>query len=122
MKAKFTPGPWVVLGRRCSTAVGGAHYYSQHIYSETDVKTLPAKAYGLTERETIANAHLIASAPEMLQALIMVEDLFGLDAYETETMAAVRAAIANAKGESEYGKVYARTLAFDNTESCRHTL
>ena len=59
------------------------------------------------EQTVMANARLIAAAPDLLAALRRAEDLLTDlraddldDAEDVETMAAIRAAIAKAKGEA----------------------
>jgi hypothetical protein len=76
MKAKHTPGPWYVeLGYK-----GGAKYPG--IESENDVSVVVwgddtieddlVGVQGRTKKEAKANAKLIASSPDLLQALVAV--------------------------------------------------
>lgn len=86
MKTAYTKGPWEANG------VGDV------ITSEGDVFMAP----GDTHQEIEANAHLIAAAPELLEALETI--YFSLDAGMTrravERLSNVaRNAIAKAKGE-----------------------
>jgi hypothetical protein len=85
--SKHTPGPWGTY----DTAAYGIHICKggiagQHIAS--------AQRYvGLTQDETVANARLIAAAPEMLAAL---RELLERCDFEAQEMA--RAAIGKAEG------------------------
>lgn len=82
MSAKHTPGPW-----------------TQH---EGEVR---AKNYGLISRsyygkpdgEGVANARLIAAAPELLQALQGMVDYYGTASANIEALEAARAALAKAE-------------------------
>ena len=90
--AKHTPGPWEVVGSRICTI-------------ETDssritlAKTKPNGAFAMDETQ-IANAHLIAAAPAMYEAL---RDCVGrLEAYYGDTYPAVirgKQALAQAEGK-----------------------
>ena len=77
--SKHTPGPWLRLGR--SIGVGAGEIAT--------VWELEGKA--------IANARLIAAAPDLLDALVMM-----LDAYEIPAVRdRARAAIAKATGDTK---------------------
>lgn len=62
MKTTHTPGPWFAGG---TTGL-------RHAIMDKNLNTL-AKVNGGHELEMQANAHLIAAAPEMLEALIIME-------------------------------------------------
>jgi hypothetical protein len=88
MTAAHTPGPWVVnpiqLDQICSA----------------DASVVIARAMILhPAASTIANARLMASAPELLGMLIELLDAMGDCDSEIEN--AARAAIAKATGEAE---------------------
>lgn len=97
MSGKHTPGPWEVLGGLRTVVRGTGRQKIAEI-------TVP---YGDDLRGHIltkANAHLMAAAPEMLAALDRAEAFIaGFEDDETqdgitEMLAAIRAAIAKAKG------------------------
>jgi hypothetical protein len=84
--AKHTPGPW-----------------NQAPYSPTDVvangDTMVAMAReglnGIERDKAIANARLIAAAPDLLDALERIAEL----SYDSEATRVAREAIAKARGE-----------------------
>ena len=79
--AKHTPGPWAV------------HTFT--ISGKEKLEVLDATG---TNACVQANAHLIAAAPAMYEALLLVLDDFGGD-YKGPTIDAVRAALAQAEGK-----------------------
>lgn len=87
-KPAFTPGPWVYSGR-----LGFGHLVSPNI----------AVAYGgaTSGRQDSgeANAHLIAAAPDMYEALKLVMQHGRIDDSE-HRMNVVAAALAKAEGRS----------------------
>jgi hypothetical protein len=94
--AKHTPGPWFAVG------------YQVEIESETvaDICTTNANLFGQgglhDDARAMANARLIAAAPEMLRLLKVAYDCLeasNFDGEDDEVLAAIRAAIADAKGE-----------------------
>ena len=111
---KHTPGPWVAQVRNtiipdCITAditPNGDEYRG-------DVARLQSCEHidGITQDEMRANAHLIAAAPDLLEALEEVLDGLGflsggdheLEGYGIDEArgAEIRAAIAKAKGQTE---------------------
>jgi len=82
---KHTPGPWSIR-QESVWSVGTDHEMS-------------ALVYGCTDEEEEANAHLIAAAPDLLEALKELRDWYrenvGLPACKAN------AAIAKAEGRAE---------------------
>lgn len=81
-----TPGPWNTNGARVNSADG---------YFVADVSYARRRA-----DEIFANANLIAAAPDLLAALESVEkDGVAMRGFHEQFRAAIRSAIAKAKGE-----------------------
>lgn len=80
-EAKFTKGPWF-----CEYGVDG--YYA--VFHNEDQELVG---------DARANAHLIAAAPDMYEALDMVLQSTEWSCMESETQDAVITAIAKARGE-----------------------
>jgi len=99
-KAKHTPGPWVV--RKWSQLMniqGNIHQVTDgDLYPTAFVPAWDMPGAGEIEgtQEAIANARLIAAAPDLLEALEKI--VFDWDG-EPEDMIDARAAIAKAKGK-----------------------
>ncbi len=96
MSAGHTPGPWFAVG------------YQVEIESDTvaDICTTNAHLFGQgglhDDARAMANARLIAAAPDLLRLLEVARDCLEVSNYEgeeDEVLAAIRAALANAKGE-----------------------
>jgi hypothetical protein len=96
MSGKHTPGPWFAVG------------YQVEIESETvaDICTTNAHLFGQgglhDDARAMANARLIAAAPDMLEMLEVARDSLEVSNYEgeeDEVLAAIASVIANAKGE-----------------------
>ena len=91
MSEKFTPGPWTV-GR------------STDCINQVEIEPAIGRAYGAGE-EVRANARLIAAAPDLYQALVMVRDADndcrkdGLNTIPDVPRAVIDAAIAKAEGQ-----------------------
>jgi hypothetical protein len=103
MTTKHTPGPWIVdygdtKGHVKSIAVNPDGYTPTVARYDTLVTSI-------SDSEKAANAALIAAAPELLEALEMVESLLiGIamtDYPVTDELEKVTAAIAKAKGEAK---------------------
>ena len=111
-ETKWTPGPWhvaddhhvrAVLDVRDSDGWDVAKLYS----ARGDVDTRDSSGVWRDDPVRIANARLIAAAPELYEALVrleaeLVEDKYG-ENYEPspfENLAIARAALAKARGES----------------------
>lgn len=74
MKFKHTPGPWVLLPEevdksyiRVRGTIPGSRYKIANVVTPTY-----DGAYEWEAQETRANAHLIAAAPELLEALTLM--------------------------------------------------
>ena len=94
-KPKFTPGPWLVL-----------HEGSSEVSVQADKKCICSLNYDPLPKEEVkkhlANANLIAAAPEMYDALKSVCISCQLRDHETDCgRCAIGAAIRKARGESE---------------------
>jgi len=109
---KHTPGPWRVddIGANCLFIKGGVHVesgasasereYYRNLATITQRDPHPRLDGGIHRKVTMANARLIAAAPELLEALR--DTLALLEAYcgdaEPCTRDQARAAIAKATG------------------------
>ena len=104
--SKYTPGPWKAGRPDMQTLIEG--YGGKYIYSHnSQPPKYVAAAIGSEVREweeVIANAHLIAAAPEMLtvlrQAKEYIENLQFPDAGWAHVLDLTVAAIAKAEGRS----------------------
>ena len=106
MSAKHTPGPWRVDIDRAIVADSQARGIWRTVVADLGLPTSPN---GAQERE--ANAHLIAAAPDLLEALeelvvtadnmrAWIERQAAATPEDHAAIARARAAIAKAKGES----------------------
>ncbi len=87
MTTKHTPGPWEVFDTICIGVMSTPR--------ECDVAHCSGHDSGRSRDEELANARLIAAAPDLLTAL---ERILSYD-DQVEGAEAARAAIAKAKGE-----------------------
>ena len=116
-----TPGPWAtygasenVMGESIAFDVVGADFFpvaEVHItcilpdYQERTGHPHWARAEGETfikraTAEVVANAHLIAAAPELYEALLAVVDCWDRGGLEVDALIeGARAALARARGE-----------------------
>lgn len=96
---KGTPGPWAVVGT-CCDGVGADFDSGGH----KSVCQRPVRTGGKLTDEYNANMHLIAAAPELLQALQRMlragQKQNWNERYESE-MSLAREAVAKALGESQ---------------------
>lgn len=102
-----TPGPWTI----CWGTYNGARM-NFHITASPHGSVLPIAEtrwrhdHAEEDRQRIeANAHLIAAAPDLLEALIistaMLRELVPSDVSVRETLSSNERTIAKAKGEAE---------------------
>jgi hypothetical protein len=85
--SKFTPGPW--QAQKGSVKIGFRYLYPQTVYGESHAERFQR------EDEDVANARLIAAAPEMLEALELALEAARGKPYAYNK---IKAAIAKAKG------------------------
>ncbi|TKY81063.1 hypothetical protein R0L47_13540 [Pectobacterium polonicum] len=102
---KHTPGPWFVNGKESIKVTGNMNVIQTH--SSDGLGYHVAYASGWvddkeTAEEARCNANLIASAPDLLEALegIIADEGRGWAAINPPRTEAAKAAIAKAKGES----------------------
>lgn len=96
MTTKHTPGPW-------NGPNFNGHYWDIFPNTESRGGNISVFRSGMTDEEVEANANLIASAPELLDALEYCIAMFdeGVPEYEWDSIKQnARAAIAKAKGEA----------------------
>jgi hypothetical protein len=94
-KAKHTPGPWKYIAWGQQISIDGIEEMGI-----AKINTLGFNDKGIPSRQDVANAALIAAAPELLAALEFCSDALNTEAgglYEAHIKQA-RAAIAKAKG------------------------
>lgn len=98
--SKHTPGPWAAVG----AMVENTHDYNPDICS-CDLRSFGQDNLWRPYEETLANARLIAAAPDLLQA---IRDLWAMPDFDgtqptseirLKAKRAARAAIAKATGE-----------------------
>ena len=65
--AQHTPGPWTSIQGTPTRESGG--YWSVSVFSLSKAKIRPARAQGEKPEEALANARLIAAAPELLSSM-----------------------------------------------------
>ena len=99
METKWTPGPWALDGKTSPTAlfIGGAF----HRIASEDARTAFVPDWSGDDAEAaeaIANAHLIAAAPDLYAALEMAH--LWLDFDGRFDMQVINAALAKARGEA----------------------
>lgn len=90
-KFKGTPGPWRVARQNPSATTG-----EWMIAGEKSGYLAEARDCGTGEVE--ANAKLIASSPDLLEALELVISTYEEGGWPSATMTVVRAAVSKAKG------------------------
>ena len=100
MSAKHTPGPWLIEG-------GGKNHKS--INNANGACVADVWRINIGKQEAIANTHLIAAAPELLEAL---QSLFGSDALQS---------VCIHKGSDAFGRVLG-TWGFEAEQKARAAL
>jgi hypothetical protein len=103
MSAKYTPGPWVVGIDGTGSALW-PHIYTEDDYEVAQISdnTIVNGEPGPVDRMALANAHLIAAAPELLEALVGILELGRKNTSNSKYDGyydAARAAIAKAEGK-----------------------
>ena len=89
--SKHTPGPWEYIGDTIETGIDVEHGWFVRVAPKRVISV-----EGRTNDEALANAHLIAAAPQLMEALELMLQRYG---YETcEHVQKSRAALAKARG------------------------
>ena len=98
-ETKFSHGPWKIDSETVIDGVGGLFVYTGTMLYPTTIAVCNSSTK-LTRLEMEANAHLIAAAPDLYEALAgMLHPSGGV--YATEAVQErARAALAKARGES----------------------
>ena len=94
----YTPGPW-------ENVIGGPLVYSRRIFTVNGARFVASVGNSdYSQEQTMADADLIASAPELLEALKAIVECtsgFGKDLeWHQVTLQVCREAIAKATGET----------------------
>lgn len=102
MVGKNTPGPWVITSHRPPYSEGNDFPgVGISIPSAELTSGIHEDAIEVWGENSEANARLIAAAPELLEALIAVDDFIRGKPEAVEPFGIVRAAIAKATGGQE---------------------
>ena len=89
--SKHTPGPWIIKAKKTTAS------YDLRITKMVQEWILP-RPYEFKDSEHEANTHLIAAAPDLLEAL---QEIVRNDPYNQSSAGIIaRAAIAKATGEA----------------------
>lgn len=99
MSGKWTPGPWHTTAKH-ERQVSDRRGFK---VAKALIRTRGAN-FTLPEYQAEANAHLIAAAPELYEALAQIEYFFGAESSAvkrrfTDARTNARAALAKARGE-----------------------
>ncbi len=100
--ARFTPGPWSVPSNLSACPETGAVFYTISSdaedveYGDTGIAEVPIGAFKFRDPRRVANAHLIAAAPELYEAV--AEHLHAYDTGAKCCLDNLRAALAKARG------------------------
>ena len=104
-KTKHTPGPWVIGAGygRYKTEITGPGRAVGGVWTRRDAGALSDERRIEDDPEGIANARLIAAAPELLEALEAMNEAFRVDqtrftAAQADAVRKMDAAIARATG------------------------
>ena len=108
MTYNHTPGPWLVWDSKGTARIDHTTgVYRQPDSSDEQIIALCDEDLSLSSDEQLANARLIAAAPELLEALQQLDRLLDYtksgafsDYDRAKCVVVARAAIAKARGES----------------------
>jgi len=114
-KTKFTPGPWKIVKEGHEGEIISIRDKHRNWIGECNYALVGDESmYGhpiITEREALANARLIAAAPEMYEALEKIMEIelaiaqeYPVYADDSTIYAIAENAIRKARGESEESK------------------
>lgn len=108
-ETKFTPGPWLADTRSGCLAVypldremdspGIGPHDERNIHYSSKGAEYDGDRWHMDEQSQ-ANAHLIAAAPELYEALDNILELASWEPYMDDAIIKARAALAKARGES----------------------
>ena len=108
MKPQFTPSPWLIRFDEDSfdsklsvlEVIDGSDASLNHPQGELVLARVNVSAFAPHLEEPMANARLIASAPDLLSALERIESSLGHEPeMYSDILSIARAAIAKAKGQ-----------------------
>lgn len=104
MDCKHTPGPWVVSAKS-RTTIKQADFLGETNVLVASASGHPNSGLFPTDEEAIHNAHLIAAAPDLLDACRVMLDHVGYASCESSVQRQglqkmLRAAIAKATGQT----------------------
>lgn len=98
MEAKFTPGPWVI-----DAGFDGSGNFNQYWQVHDGSDAIVCSTMFCMAGNKEANAHLIAAAPDLYEALSRIESIIEgafPNLNDGEAMRDARAALAKARGET----------------------
>ncbi len=98
MSTQHTPGPWTIADDLDRIECIGIYGGTQLVAEIRDPETIKLDERAVEEAMMRSNAHLIAAAPELLEALRLAQNKIALDLSPVNTDNAVRNAIAKAEG------------------------
>ena len=106
MDEKFTPGPWEADATHCRTAINSVATASNERKHIAMVNIAKNPEYEITTVEHNANAHLIAAAPDLYEALnriynkLLISDRDGESHISEKDGEMALAALRKARGEA----------------------
>lgn len=85
LNGKSTPGPWEWKQSRGNNIYEHKVFTQHRVIAELDSADAISPDNHIEAKTIKANARLIAAAPELLEALRMVVDVFNLDRYKKDS-------------------------------------
>ena len=73
---KHTPGPWIIDDCMAKDLEANTFWFSIKDSNKNTIAEVKGHHYGIENKTATANANIIVAAPELLEALLMLMDVY----------------------------------------------